>query len=660
MGLNAPRLDDRSFEDIVNEARARIALYAPEWTDHNLSDPGMTLIELFAWMTDIILYRLNRVPDKHFIKFMELIGMKLQEATPARVNVTFWLTIPQTTRFLIPSGTEVATTRTESDPAIVFTTDADMVVQPAVPEHLLTSQMSGSDRTFVAHNVEAVAEGIESVKLFASEPMTDGDAMYLGFEHDLSDHILGLMVEVDEASGAGVNPLAEPPYKWEVLSLESDQDWDVVQVDMDNTKSLNVNGLIRLHLPKMRMSTRADIQAYWVRCRLETSDTDNQYQSSPILTRMTVGSWGGTVGATNVTRVYREVLGRSDGTPGQRFYLEHSPLLARTVDEFVIVRLDDGREQRWEEVSDFSSSTAVDRHYVVDGETGEIRFGPALPQPDGQVKRYGALPPQGAMIMMSQYRYGGGQAGNVASKTINVLKTALPYVDQVLNLEPASGGNDAESLESAKMRVPGYLRSLQRAVTAADYEYLAREAAPERIGRVHCLQPPQTQRGENIVLVIPSIALLKGFIAPESLELNPEVQQRIQTYLDERRLLSTRLEVTTPAYQWVETEVQIHVSQHYDPERVSQAVEERLFEFINPLIGGTDGDGWVFGRDLLASDVIAVLLAVEGVEFVRRVTLYPVTYEDRTFERGRETSEIALPSHGVVVSYRHTVMTRPG
>ena len=95
MGLETPRLDDRSFNDILEEARARIPLYTPEWTDHNVSDPGITLIELFAWMTDIVLYRLNRVPDKHYVKFMELIGMHLEEAEPARVQVTFWLSAPQ-------------------------------------------------------------------------------------------------------------------------------------------------------------------------------------------------------------------------------------------------------------------------------------------------------------------------------------------------------------------------------------------------------------------------------------------------------------------------------------------------------------------------------------------------------------------------------------
>ena len=75
--LPTPNLDDRRFQDIVDEARRLIPRYCPEWTDHNLSDPGITLIELFAWMMDMLLYRLNRVPDKNFVTFLDLIGVRL-------------------------------------------------------------------------------------------------------------------------------------------------------------------------------------------------------------------------------------------------------------------------------------------------------------------------------------------------------------------------------------------------------------------------------------------------------------------------------------------------------------------------------------------------------------------------------------------------------
>jgi predicted phage baseplate assembly protein len=656
MGFKTPQLDDRTFDDLVQEARARIPLYAPEWTDHNLSDPGITLIELFAYMTDIVLYRLNRVPDKHYVKFMELIGMHLHPAEPARCDVTFWLTTPQPNTIVIPSGTEVATTRTENDPAIVFTTDGAMEIKVPSLSYVMSSYGGEEKRAFNVHNATNVQSGLEQFLVFSSEPPATDDALYLGFETDISNHLLGIEIEVDTAEGAGIDP-NRPPYVWEVLTTGLNQNWVQVEVDEDTTLGLNVSGLIRLHLPPLRRAARNEQTAFWVRCRLDLSETDSRYNVSPRINRLSVSSWGGTIGATNVTLVKNEVLGRSDGSPGQRFYLEHHPLIARSSDEYLLVRREEGRDERWQEVSDFSSSMATDKHYTIDSDTGEVRLGPPLPQRDGQIHQYGALPPKNALLIMTSYRYGGGLAGNVAAHALNVMKTSLPYVDRVTNRDPARGGMNAEDLENAKMRVPGFLRSLSRAVTADDFVYLTHEAAPGQVGRAYCLQPPLTNQGEIKMLVIPYIPLLQGFIAPESLEFPEDVRETIQTYLDERRLLSTSLEVTQPAYQWVETEVRFRASQHYDFDRVREAVEARLFAFINPLTGGTDGKGWPFGRDLFVSDVMAVLLSVPGVHFVRSVKLFPVNYDKRQFTRGAEAQEIRLPPQGVVVSFQHNVLS---
>lgn len=180
MSLPTPRLDDRSFEDLVEEARARIPLYAPEWTDHNLSDPGITLIELFAYMMDIVLYRLNRVPDKHFVKFMELVGMRLAEATPARAEVTFWLSTPQPIPITIPADVEVSTTRTESDQAIVFTTDGAMEIKVPELSYLLTSFDTEDGRVFESHDVIATKAGLHRFPIFASTPPKTDDALYIG------------------------------------------------------------------------------------------------------------------------------------------------------------------------------------------------------------------------------------------------------------------------------------------------------------------------------------------------------------------------------------------------------------------------------------------------------------------------------------------------
>ena len=76
MVLPTPNLDDRRFQDLVDEAKRFVQQRCPEWSDHNLSDPGVTLIEVFAQMVDQVVYRLNRVPERNYLKFLDLIGLR--------------------------------------------------------------------------------------------------------------------------------------------------------------------------------------------------------------------------------------------------------------------------------------------------------------------------------------------------------------------------------------------------------------------------------------------------------------------------------------------------------------------------------------------------------------------------------------------------------
>ena len=84
-----PALDDRRFEDLVDEARTRIARYAPEWTDTNPGDAGFALVELFAWLSEMMIYRLGRTPELNYLKFLQLIGIELTPARPAGTVLTF-------------------------------------------------------------------------------------------------------------------------------------------------------------------------------------------------------------------------------------------------------------------------------------------------------------------------------------------------------------------------------------------------------------------------------------------------------------------------------------------------------------------------------------------------------------------------------------------
>jgi hypothetical protein len=89
MTIQIPVLDDRNFEQLVTEAKARIPVHTPEWTNLNASDPGITILELFAFLTDNLLYRSNRIPEANRIKFLTMLGVTLQPASPGIGLVTF-------------------------------------------------------------------------------------------------------------------------------------------------------------------------------------------------------------------------------------------------------------------------------------------------------------------------------------------------------------------------------------------------------------------------------------------------------------------------------------------------------------------------------------------------------------------------------------------
>ena len=125
--IDIPNLDDRTWQDLVAQAKALVPKYAPEWTDLGPSDPGITLIELFAWLVEGMIYRLNRVPEKNYIAFLNLLGITRSPATPA----TTWLTYTCSQPVILPKGTQAATQQTESRPAVVFETDQSLIVLPA-------------------------------------------------------------------------------------------------------------------------------------------------------------------------------------------------------------------------------------------------------------------------------------------------------------------------------------------------------------------------------------------------------------------------------------------------------------------------------------------------------------------------------------------------
>src|SRR5690242_12998638 len=84
----APKVDGRTYQDLVDEALARVPIHNPDWTNFNESDPGVTLLELFAFLTESLLYRLNQIPERNRLAFLKLLGVGLKPAGAARGLVT--------------------------------------------------------------------------------------------------------------------------------------------------------------------------------------------------------------------------------------------------------------------------------------------------------------------------------------------------------------------------------------------------------------------------------------------------------------------------------------------------------------------------------------------------------------------------------------------
>ncbi len=651
MPLPAPNLDDLRFQrDLVDEARRRIVRYCPEWTDYNLSDPGITLIELFAWMTEMLAYRLNRVPERNYVKFLEMMGVQLQPASSARSEVTFYLSAPfpinpeDETVAVVPRGLEISTRPTEEEPEVTFTTDERVTIAPP-----RLAQLRRED-DLTKNYIQRL--GVELFYAFGRRKPQVGDTFYIGFDpaHDVRGYVLRLGFECEETEAVGVRR-EDPPLVWE-CSL-GDGRWEAVQPstrrgEKDTTGGLNnPQGTMVFYLP---LTLRADQvhgrAAQWLRCRLEPRrEGQGMYTESPRIRSIAAHVLGATTWATHAVFVQGEDLGVSSGEPGQVLHLHQAPILALGPGETVEVE-----EKRdgvlvpvpWQRVSDLAASDRYDRHFCLDEASGEVSFGPSIRQPDGAVRQYGRVPEVGRRIRMSQYRSGGGFVGNVPAAKIQVLRSAVPYIDRVTNLQRAEGGRDQESMAEAMMRARRELRAQQRAVTAEDFENLSKGAS-RAVARVRCQVPGSAAAaGEAGRAAVPP-GMVELLVVPAAfdalrardlsrLALEEDLRAEIRAHLDRYRLLTTTLHIREPGYLGVQACAQIVVSEFSQPEAVRAAVDEALRGLLSPLAIGQNGqdgegslgpgwEGWPFGRDLYASEIYSLVQQVPGVKHVLDVGL---------------------------------------
>ncbi|AFY33616.1 baseplate J/gp47 family protein [Calothrix sp. PCC 7507] len=530
-------------------------------------------------------------------------------------------------------------------------------------------------------------------------PTIDREAtLYLGFDKSFENKTVTLYAQVepplpDELSAEAANSEPIPPQSTNLNRLvweySSPLGWQSLGVQ-DETQGFTQRGLIQFIAP-VDFSERETFgkQLYWLRVRWQGGNI----RVKPRLRRFSTN----TIWAVQAISISDEVLGSSNYDPNQVFIANNAPILigqklevqegqipTQLESQRINVIQDDLGEIEevwvlWQEVPDFYASGASDRHYTLDRQTGEIRFG------NGQA---GMIPPRGRNnIRLSFYRTGGGTKGNVASETISELKTTIPYIDRVINLEAAAGGAQQETLDRLKERIPKQLRHRDRAVTIEDFADLAYEASTD-VARVKVVSPdlltanfsPLNERvwldptkadvsfqdgldqklqgfsndseRNNFATMMQAInrraGQVKLIILPHSSDRQPipslALLELVETYIRSRCEASIDLVVTAPTWQKVSVTTTITPITLEDADIVKNTVKQRLEAFLHPLTGGK-GEGWQFGRYPQESDFYAIIQSIPGVDHVNSLQVQLSVAE----------TNLSLSADTLIYSGNHTV-----
>lgn len=647
MSLKTLRLDDLTFQNIVDELKSRIPRYCPEWTDHNVSDPGVTLIELFAYMAEQLLYRMNQIPALHYWKFVNFLGIPIPTAQPARVPITFWLTkaleatvddegdpfVP------IPAGvTSVATTRTETQEPSLFLVERDVKIMAPRLVNARRESRDDTDRLLSVAELTRCGEGA-GYDLFSSQPRV-GDYFVFYFDNDISDHVVQFRFDLEEKQGRNIR-IEQPPIGWEAY-VENGM-WRKIEDVEDGTKGLNVSGAVRLHLPGLaRLTDRPGAgNRYALRVRVERAE----YAHSPrLLCIRQVATLGMTVEAAYLTSAGRELLGVSDGSPGQRFRLAQAPIiLPLAAGETLHVEGDDSEWGYvegfvWPQRTEDGGGAPPEKCFTMDVITNELCLPPVIRRANGEIVTYGAIPARGAALFFTKYRFGGGVI-DLPRGAINILTSSIPYIDRVENRQAVLGGQQ-EILETEALRIEvqrhlrvGSRERLHRVVTAEEYESLVLSCFPEEVGKVECRledleRPSSPQMVVYVTSKIPVSSLLSG---KSSFDVSEEVLARIDDLLYAHRLLTVRARASNPHFVPVDVAVNLAGAQN-------AAIEERtkvaVAAYLNPLYGGADGLGWPL-EQLCTPDELKQWLSkaypepkIRAVEIIAKDALHLLTVEE--------------------------------
>ena len=459
--------------------------------------------------------------------------------------------------------------------------------------------------------------------------------LYLGFKKSVASFPITLFFAVKKAlyneeittiNDPGYHEKFEPDDKatnltWQYYDGFSWQEFNVE----DETDSFRTDGIVSFLVPPDITSTfEFGRELYWIKTRIN----GGRWISCPRLT----GIFPNTVWTLNNVTLRDEILGSGNGETNLTLAFSNKPVLEGQVieikemdipskeelhsiesrksgDAFRVI--EEGGEVKevwvlWNEVKNFALSGSLSRDYVLDREQGTITFGDGI---------RGMMPPKGTNnIIARYYKSGGGTRGDVAAGTVTSLKKTIPNIDRVVNHVPSSGGMDQENIESAAIRGPHAIKTMDRAVTKEDFEWLAKEAS-QYVARARCMV-----KNDQLTMVI--VPRYEGD-APLP---DTGLIRSVENHLKDRALLTIRdkIEVIGSDYVTINVYVNVKPVSLGESALIVEKIEKRVTTFLHPLTGGMRGEGWDFGQAVVIAQMAAVIEDIEGVDYVKEIVLIKI------------------------------------
>lgn len=543
----------------------------------------------------------------------------------------------------------------------------------------LDACLSYNDFTAIDRTAEAAESGASFLPFLPTSETRP--TLYMGFDRPFANRTTTLYAQVKPPPYSGIavadQPAQPEPARivWEYYGAAG---WTRLGLH-DETRAFAERGLL-LFVGPTDFRPRAEFgrTQYWLRARWERG----LFRMPPRLHRvLTNTTW-----ASQATTIENEVLGSSDGSARQVFRTARAPvLLGQAIEVFerelpnaaerAAIEALEGRDAlsfvnendptqgvwvRWHAVDDFYTSGPRDRHYVFDHISGEVRFG------DGQ---RGLVPVRGRnTIRAAHYQVGGGVHGNLAAGTISQLKSSVPYVAGVTNIEAAAGGAEQETLAQLKERGPRALRHRNRAVTAQDFEDLALLTCPD-VARARAVTPsfdptkliwldpanPIAPSGGSAEHQAISAGRVEVIVVPRSTAAQPSPDLDLITRVEEQLLAhagpTTNVWIAGPDWLVVRVTAQIVPTSLEAADTLTVAVDQALQRYLHPLTGGLDGGGWAFGRQPYLSDLYAFVEGIPGVDHVHALTINADTPDPARLDRflvcsGQHQVSLIAPDEG--------------